>query len=321
MAKKTAIAIVKAADYDLDEKRAVEIQSSFQPMIAEREVLAKEFEIIISQKEVDGDLCQRAGALRRQLVKVRTGISEVHRSQKHLFLQAGRFVDAWKNAETLPVSQMEDKLSAIETHFENIEAAKIATIQNARIAKLREYEVPDELIPAGLGQMVESVWENYLCGVVESHRQRKERERLAEKELAAKVKAEAVERERLRVENEQLKADADAREKAEAARIAKEKKAEAARKKEHAEGVAKLLAEREEREKLENEKADREAAELKEIADTAARLKNKKHRTDIDKAAIEMIRLIDIAFGEYAVCDKLIRAIANGEIPNVTINY
>ena len=321
MAKKTALAIVKASDYDLDEKRAVEIQSSFQPMVAEREVLAKEFEIIISQKEVDGDLCQRAGALRRQLVKIRTGISEVHRSQKHLFLQAGQFVDAWKNAETLPGLQMEDKLYEIERHFENIEAAKIETIQNARIAKLREYEVPGELIPAGLGRMADSVWENYLGGVAESYRQRKEAERQAEKERVAKIKAEAVERERLRVENEQLKADADAREKAEAARIAKEKKAEAARKKEHAEGVAKLLAERKEREKLEREKADKEAAELNERKAAAAREKNQRHRHAVELAIVEAMMIVGGPDMLENTCVSIIEAIVDGEIPNVTINY
>ena len=336
-------AIVKASDYDLDEKRASEIQASFEPMLAERRLIAEEYEAIIKE-EIDEDVSQRARVLRLQLVKVRTGIADTHRTQKHMFLMAGRFVDAWKNASTLPVAQMEKKLTEIEDHFENIEKERIAKIREARTATLQSLGVDDLQLPAGLGRMEEPVWTNYLAGVKESYRLRKEAEAQAEKERIAQEKAEAAERERIRLENEQLKKEAkerEKREKAERARLEKEakarEKAEAAAKAERLEAEARLEKEREvarkAREKLEaaakeasdklkraeKERVDREEAARKEREAVEAREKNKKHRNAVNDGIATALMAVDGLSRD--VCVKIVNAIESGKIPNVTVNY
>ena len=357
--KVTAIAVVKPQEYDLDEARGTEISTSFRPMIAEREELAKEFKAVIAL-EIDADTVTRAGNLRRRFVKVRTGIAEIHKVQKQFFRQGGLFCDAIKNAQTLPVTQMEGALRDIEEHFANLEFERREKVYTERTAELCKYEVDAAAIPAGLGVMVVEVWDNYLAGVIASYKQRKEAERIAEAGRKAKEAAEAKEAERVRVENEELKkqvekdrkerdaneakAEADAKkrkkaEKALAARKAAELKKvkdaaaaelQAAEQKAEAKRIAdaaKLIEERKAREKLERENKDREEADAKVVAarekcqkEAEARLKDREHRATVQRAAIDIIMLIDVSL-EFVICDKLIKAIHDGEIPNVTINY
>lgn len=351
-------AIVKASDYDLDEKRASEIQASFEPMLAERRLIAEEYEAIIKE-EIDEDVSQRARVLRLQLVKVRTGIADTHRTQKHMFLMAGRFVDAWKNASTLPVAQMEKKLTEIERHFENIERERLDKLRSARAMILLGYDVPDEQIPAGLAEMEEFAWNAYAAGVAAVFQQRKDAEAKAEEERIAQEKAEAAERERIRLENEQLKKEAAERDKAEKTRAAKEakerekrekaerarlekeakarEKAEAAAKAERLEAEARFEKERKvarkAREKLEaaakeasdklkraeKERVDREEAARKEREAVEAREKNKKHRNAVNDGIATALMAVDGLSRD--VCVKIVNAIESGKIPNVTVNY
>jgi len=353
-------AIVKASDYDMDEKRAGEISASFEPMLAERHLIAKEYEAIIKE-EIDKDVSLRARFLRLQLVKVRTGIAEAHRTQKHMFLKAGQFVDAWKNASTLPVAQMEEKLTEIEDHFENIERERVARIRATRAEELWTYGVTGYMMPAHLGQMEDIVYANYLAGVKEADRLRQEAYEKAEEERIAKEKAEAAERERVRLENEQLKKEAADREKAEQARLKKEAKerekaevaakaerlaaeaklkvereareqqeeaarkaSEAAEAKLEAEreaSAAKLKVERDERERLEREKKEREEAELKARKELEAREKNKARRKTVDEGIRDALLAIDKGANHRITCNNIARALVKGDIPNVTVNY
>lgn len=350
-----AKSIVKPEDYDLDEKRAAEIQASFGPMIVERKLLAKEYEIV-RKLPVDADVCERAGTLRKAFVKVRTGIAAIHKTQKQFFWQAGRFVDAWKNAATLPVSQMEEKLSEIEKHFENAELLRIDKIRNARAEELWKYpDANGEIhVPEGLGVMEDAVWENYIAGVRAAYQQRKEAERKAEKDRIAKEKKEAEERERVRVENEQLKKEAEAarkkeeaaeakrkseakeRERLEKARLASEAKARkkieaaAAKERETAEAkleseriaaTAKLVAERTERERLESAEKIRVDMERKERDEKEAREKDKTHRSAVDVTAIDAMMAVGGSGVSQGACVLIFQAIAKGDIPNVSVNY
>jgi hypothetical protein len=344
----TQTAVVIAKDYDLDEAKAGEIQQAFAPMIAERKVIAKEYKAIITL-DIDADVCKRAARLRKDLVKVRTGIGAVHKTQKHLFLQAGRFVDAWKNAETLPVTQMEEKLRGIEEHYENIEKDRIAKISYARVELLRKYDVADEHMPSGLGVMEEAVWTHHLAGTKAAYDTRIAAEAKAEEERIAKEKAEAEDRERIRVENVKLKKEAEAREKAEKVRKAAEMKATLAREKaekaraakeaaarkkfkdaadaklkaERAAADAKIAEERKAREKL--ELAAKEASDkLKQAEQERVNRKINKdyqeHRASVALQAFEGLMEVDDDMTS-GLARRIVQAIVDGDIPNVTINY
>jgi len=328
---------VNAAEYNLEESKAKEIEAAFVPMLAKMTELEDEYNEII-KLDINAETCAKAKTLRLKYVKVRTGTAAIHKERKAYFLSAGRCVDGWKNAQLHASQGIEEKLAGIEKHFENIEAERIKKLNEERSEALKNLGV--EFIPAGLAQMEDEVWEKYLSGAKIAKEQQEEAERKAEEERIAKEKAEAEERERIRLENEKLKREAaerekkEAEERAERERIEKEREAkekaerekrEKAEAKQKAEYEAKIKAEREERERLEREQAEKEAKEkaereAKEKAEQeeAARVADKEHRKTINNQVKSDFENIGID-SETAI--KLVKAIAGGKIENISINY
>lgn len=191
---KTEIIKVDPKEFGLEVKQVEAIEQAFLPKIQEREALAIIYQDLITG-EVTPELCKKAKEVRNRLVKVRTGISDVHKTQKAFFLSAGRFVDAWKNKETLPVEQMEEKLSEIENYFINIEKQRIEKLSEERKAEALKYTE----FPAGeLGLMADDVYLAYLTGLKVAHEARIEAERKAE--------ADRIEQERRAKLNDERKA-------------------------------------------------------------------------------------------------------------------
>ena len=122
---------VDPKEYGLDKDKARNIEKAFLPKIAERNGLVTIYEQILTA-EITPELTDNAKSVRLKLVKVRTGIAEIHRTQKAFFRAAGLFVDAWKNKETLPVTQMEEKLFEIEDYYSKIEREKLDAVENDR---------------------------------------------------------------------------------------------------------------------------------------------------------------------------------------------
>jgi hypothetical protein len=345
------LTVIKPQDYELDESKGKEVCASFAPAIDKKVSMIPEYEEILT-KEINAETCKLAGDLRKRLVKVRTqGIEATRKAQKNFALKFGQFVDAFAKKETVQLQLMESNLSDIEKHFENAEKERIEKIRLKRVGELAEYEVDEIAFPAGLGEMDESVWTNYVAGVREAYCRRKEEEKKAEAERIAKEKAEAEERERVRLENEKLKAEAierekkeaeaqaereriekerlakekaerEAREKAEVERIAKEaeerRKIEEKARKEREEAQAKIDAERKERERLEQEKAEREAKEKAEREAVEAREKDKAHRKTVNNSVADSISELGV---DRDKCIEIVKAIAKGSVPHVTINY
>ena len=285
---------INPTEFGLEVSQVETIEQAFLPKIQEREALVAIYDQLITS-ELTPELCKEAKEVRLKLVKVRTGIAEIHKTQKAFFLAAGRFVDAWKNKETLPVEQMEEKLYEIENYYINIEKAQKAQLQAERLLEVSKYT---EYPANALGEMEQQVYDAYLQGLKVAYDAKIEAERKAEEERLAAIEAEKVERERIRVENERLKAEAEQKEKElaeERAKAEAERKAleEAARKeREAAEAILKAEQEkaRLESEKAANEKAALEA-ELKAKADKeAAELKAKQEaekqaKLEAEKAA------------------------------------
>jgi hypothetical protein len=330
---KAEVAKVNPKDYELDKEKAVEIEKAFAPSIVERNILAKEFEVI-AVAVIDEDVCEKAGTLRKKLVKVRTGIGKTHKVQKQFFLHAGRFVDAWKNAETLPIEQMEEKLSGIEKHYENIEAERVQKLNYDRAKILNDLGI--EFIPAGLAQMETDVWDKYLWGCKVAKQEREESEAKVEAEWRAKEKEEEEDKERIRLENVKLKEEAAEREKEKAElQVFWDKKAckeaeerlaiEAKAKKEREAAEAKLKVERDERERLEAENAKRKreeskAAERKELDDAveANRVADEKHQAKIKVGLVESFIGLGV---DSEIAIKIVNVINDGAVPNLIINY
>jgi len=279
----TEIVKIDPKEYGLDDVQVVTIEQAFAPKIAERDGLVEIYKQVIT-KELNDATCKEAGDLRRKLVKVRTGIAEIHKTQKAFFLAAGRFVDAWKNKETTPIEQMEDNLDKIEKHFILIEQERIAKLETERAELLKQYT---EILPMSLGLMQQDVFEAYLNAQKVAYEAKIAAEKQAEIDRIAREKAEAEERERIRLENEALKQAAIDREKAiEAERIESEKKlaqerAEAAAKQKAIEDAARI-----EREKAEAERA-KLASELKAKQDAEAKAEADRIKAESDRIEAE----------------------------------
>lgn len=291
--------IVSPKDFGIEESKAVIIEQSFLPKIVERDGLISVYENLLT-KEIDKSVCIEASNLRKKLVKVRTGIADIHKVEKAFYLASGRYVDALKNKHTLPIEQMEEKLSEIEKYYENIEKQRIADLQTARELELSQYEV-ENVQQLALGVMADSVWINFLAGTKAGYEKKKEDERLAE---AAKIEAARLELERIeaqRIENERLKKEAEEREAAlaierqAAEKLLAEQKAESERllqiEREESARVAKIqadkLAEIEAANKLARDKAAKELAEqqaaAKKIADELQAKKDAEAKELADK--------------------------------------
>jgi hypothetical protein len=168
---------------------------------------------------------------------------------------------------------------------------------------LQVSKVAPEMPRAEFENMSDESFAIFYAGIEKQYNDRIEAERKAEKERIAKEKAEAEAREQQRLENERLKAEAEAKEKQlaeERVKAAAERKAlEEKARKEKADAEAKLKAERESKEKLEAElKAKAEAeqkAKQEAEAKAAAELKAKQDAEKKAKAAPDKAKLNDFA--------------------------
>ena len=242
---------INPQEYGLTETKAQEIEQMFKPMLEKMSELEKEYNDII-KLPITETTCQLAKELRLKYVKVRTGTAAIHKELKAFYLNGGRFVDGWKNAQLFASQGIEEKLESIEQHFINLERERIAKLESERTELLKPYS---DVMPQGLGLMDEPVFQNYLTGAKVAYEARIEAERKAETDRLAAIEAERIERERIRVENERLKAEA----------IEREKAAEAERKRQ----AAILEAERKEAEAKqraieEQARKEREAAEAEQ---------------------------------------------------------
>ena len=279
---------INPKEFGLTDETAKTIQMQFAPMLEKMVELENEFNEVMSLPIEDVETPKKAKELRLKFVKVRTGTAEIHKTQKAFYLNGGRFVDGWKNAQLFASQNKEHELEAIEKHADNLEKVRIEALNNDRIELIRPY-VEDTTI-LNLGDMQADVFEAYLTAKKKDFYDKIEAENKATAERIANEKAEAERLEAQRVENLKLKAEAEAR----------EKEIEAERKKELAERMAIEEKARKEREiidaKYAKEKAESEAkfkleqeakakieAELKDERD--AKIKAENERLEAEKLA------------------------------------
>jgi len=272
--------LVKASDYGLEETKVKGIEEAFAPKIAERNELNKIY-IELIKEELTPELSKKAGDLRRKLVKVRTGISSIHKTQKAFFLASGKFVDAWKNKETEPVEQMELKLAEIEKYAENLEKERLAKLQSERIELVKVYV--EEIDYRNYSIMEQDVFDAYLSSKKQSYEDMIKLEKEVEEKRLAEAEAEKQRQISIEKENKKLKEEAEAkekqlkierldREKVDSERLAKEKRERELKEKSDRAEKAKqeqiLINEREAKERIEKE--------LKEAKDKAAKIESDK---------------------------------------------
>ena len=257
---------IKGSEYGLPETKAKELSAFFKPMLDTMESYEAEFNEIL-KLEITPETCKKAHALRNRYVKTRTGTAKIHKDLKAFYLQGGRFIDGFKNAQIMASTGKEEKLMNIANHFEIIEQARLEKLQKERVLILSEFvEDADE---RSLSGMEPDVWEAYLTAKEKHYNDELEAHTKAIEDAIKKDKAEKEALKQQQIENEKLekarqlkeqklkaekdKAEAEAKRlqdiinaKAESERIAKAKEAAALKAKQDAEQKAKQIQEQKE---------------------------------------------------------------------------
>ncbi len=333
METENQLTIIDPREFGLKEENVKDIEKAFKPKIIERDGLHEVYGTLI-KKEISNGVCVEARDLRLKLVKVRTGISDIHKTQKSFFLASGKFVDAWKNKETLPVIQMEEKLLDLEKYYEKIEQEKKDKIRIKRISELEKYEFDTSFY--NLGEMPEEGYTQLLESAKFSFETKKKADQEIERQKIKREKAYQEEQEKIRKDNERLREQASEREVAEKKRAAKEdaerKEREEKERKKQVEFDAKLKEEREKREKIERDEHEKheklkaeikakEDAERKEREKIEARQKAAELAPDKKKLESLAVRIVQIELPELKSeeAKAIIKSVV--ELLNKTSNY
>ena len=292
----------------IESSKAEQIRAVFLPMATMLQEFEDDYNEVLkeAESEITKAVTTKAKSLRIKIGKVRIETEKTRKEQKEEYLRAGKAIDGVSNILKWAVTDKEDKLKEIENHFELLEKKKKEELQEKRVEELSPYV--EGAAERDLSSMEQDVWEAYLSAKVKEYNDRLEAEKKAEAERVAKEKAEAEERDRIAKENERLKKEAEAREKAakkeaekkakeEAERKAKEeserKAREEAERKKQAEHEAELKAEREAREKVEREereKREKLEAELKAKEESERKAREEAERklqADLNKGDAE----------------------------------
>lgn len=291
----TTLVKLDPKDFGLTDQTAANIAAQFQPMLDKMVELEGEFNQVVQLPIEDPETSKRAKEVRLKYVKIRTGTAEIHKQQKQFYLNGGRFVDGWKNAQIFASQGKEAKLEEIEKYQERLEAERIANLQSEREEALRPYV--DDISHLDLGKMHEDVWISYFATKKQQHADRMAAEAEAERLRIEAEKKQATYNDRLRalapyslLEFESnLTLDTTPEEfdlyltNAKAAKVAKDEELAEARK--EAERLAKEAAEKEAELAAKIEAARKEAARIeaerqKELA--AERAKQAELQAQID---------------------------------------
>jgi colicin import membrane protein len=248
---------ISAESYGIQESKAKELEAVFTPFIEILKQLEGKRDLLMN-KEITNDLCIQAHNVRMEAVKFRTGIEKVHKQAKEDTLKTGRAIDGWKNLLLNASAPIENDTMNIEKHFELLEAERIENLQTERASLIMPYS--PESAQLDLGRMTDQIWNNFFTGTKASYEEKIAAEKKAEQDRIEKQKVIDAENERIRIENEELKRQAEEKEKAaeierrKQADILAKQKAESDKKaKAEAEKQAKILAD--ERERAAKEKA------------------------------------------------------------------
>lgn len=191
--KNEELTIIQAEEFGVDAVKAKNIEYSFLPKKTEIDAYAEQYSEII-KLELNPDTFKKARELRLKLVKVRTGIAEVHKAEKAFFLASGKYVDALKNKLTAPIEQMEAKLREIEDTEKRLEQERKEKLRLERIALLEPYGADVSFLP--LAEMTEEQFQGQLGLAKAAYEKRQEEERLAKEELERQERILELERKR-----------------------------------------------------------------------------------------------------------------------------
>jgi len=147
----------------LDIDKRTKIESSFTAKTTDIAICEEIYKSILSM-ELNEETCKKAAELKKVYAKIRISIDKIHKSEKHFYLKAGQYVDAYRNKILTPIKEIEDTLEEIANHFVNLEKQRIEDIRVVRTNELLKYI---EFVPKGLGEMDDATYQYVLKGAIE----------------------------------------------------------------------------------------------------------------------------------------------------------
>lgn len=231
------------------------------------------------------DLMKQARTARLKLKDIRVKVEHTRKELKEQSLREGKAIDGMANIIKAMIVPAEEHLEKQEKFAENLAAERKARITAERLNKLSELTDTPELY--SYENMSDEIFDNLINELKAAKKNQEAAAKKAEEDRIAAEKEAITEQERIRSENDKLKAEAEAKEKAlaeERARVEAERKAadDLARKEREA-VEAKLKAEREKLELAERAEAQRKAEEERKTAEAQEKERQALLAPDHDK--------------------------------------
>jgi len=286
----------------VEPQTGLQIKESFMPFFDQAEELkAKALTIKVTDIGQKAEMLE-ARTIRLKLKDIRVNADKTRKDLKEDSLRYGKAVQGVYNIIEYLIIPIEKHLQEQEKFAEVQESKRQAEVKEKRIAELDQVS---EFVPMGinLATMTDDDYVKLLNGAMLQYKAKLDAEAKEELERIQRIEAEEIESKRVIAENEKLKAEREAqekamaaeREKAEKERIAAEQKAA----KERAAQEAIIKAEREAKEKLENEiKAN--AEQERKDKEQAAKIENDRlialaQEEEKKKSAPDKIKLLALA--------------------------
>ena len=203
---------IKPDLFGLEAAKATEMVSGLSVTIAERKVLENAY-IDVIELPITTETLPVFKELRLKIVKNRTqGITKWKEKEKAFYLAGGNFIQAIYNKEIAINEEMEAKLMEAEKFFENQQKAIAKELNDTRLLKLAPYV--DDTTGLTFTEFSDEDFDDYVLGKktkFENAQKEAEAEILRiENERLAKIESDKL----ILAENNRLKTEADAKEKA-----------------------------------------------------------------------------------------------------------
>ncbi len=178
--------LAQTNEFGIELSKAKNIESAFDVTTTEKTAYLAQYNDILTQ-EITPELPEIANELRKKLVKIRTSIARIHKTEKEYYLASGKYIDALKSKLTEPIEQAETKLEEISNYYINLE--KIAKEQRtiARLERVSKFK--NDVQASQISELEDETFEMLLAGyekayndAIEVENKRIEAERLQNEE-------------------------------------------------------------------------------------------------------------------------------------------
>ena len=217
--------VVAGVKLSLGKARAMQIAATFQPLVERATNAVGKFSGVNVTSEDDIAGMKVARTARLALRQIRLEIEDAHKVQKEAAKIEGQCLDEIKRNSIALIKPEEDRLQACEDYAKVRAAERKAALRADRAAAMAQVEA----ITTGyvLEDMTDAQWLDLLESETVKFNQRKQREADDAKEASRLIREQAAERERLRIENDRLRAEQAAKDRAAAAERSEAAKREA----------------------------------------------------------------------------------------------